>query len=312
MTGVGMQLYTLRDIDEPLPAIIERVADAGFEGVEFANRFHEADPDAVAAALAESDVEPIGAHVGLSELENNLDEHADRYAKIGCRTLVIPHISISHFRTERRILELAVRLNSVGETLADRGFDLVYHNQTHDFLPLAGRSPLSPLLVRDPPAADLLSRTPIGSELPGKFTILSELIDDRLFQLREQYRARPEPPIDQTAFGRLVSETNSDVVSFEVDIGAVTAAGRDPVEVLECVDDRLLNVHLKDVASGQGIPGTGQRSVDPGAGEVDFQPAVDAAQRIGAEWFVYEHDDPDDPVATLRACANSSETLFAD
>ncbi|MFC7008678.1 sugar phosphate isomerase/epimerase family protein [Halalkalicoccus salilacus] len=295
-----------------MPAIIERVADAGFEGVEFANRFHEADPDAVADALAESDVEPIGAHVGLSELENDLDEHAERYKEIGCRTLVIPHLPISHFRTERRILELAVRLNSVGEMLADRGFDLVYHNQTHDFLPLSDRTPFTPVLVRDPPAAELLSRTPIGPELPSKFTALSELIDDRFFQLREQYRGRPDPPIDETAFGRLVSETDSDFVSFEVDIGAVTAAGRDPVEVLEYVDDRLLNVHLKDVASGQGIPGTGQQSVDPGTGEVDFQPAVDAARRIGAEWFVYEHDDPDDPVTTLRECASSAETLFVD
>ena len=41
----AVQLYTLRDVEGSLESLLERVAAAGFDGVEFAYRLPESDPE---------------------------------------------------------------------------------------------------------------------------------------------------------------------------------------------------------------------------------------------------------------------------
>lgn len=308
MTRPAIQLYTLRDIDESLPEIIRRVSDAGFEGVEFAYRFENAKTDEVAAALDETGIEPIGAHIGLQDLERDPDMYMDRYEPLGCRAFAIPHLPITHFRTERRITELADRLNAIGEVLDDRGFQLLYHNQDHDFLPLTGRTPLSQFLVYD------VSDRPISPfkieqrlrKAADRVTRLGGLLDDQISPILDQYIDRdPAPIIGGTAFGRLVQTTDPKYVSFEVDTGGVFSAGYDPSEVLQRLDGRVPYVHLNDVTVDQTMPGTGEISVEPGTGNVDFKKAATTAQEVGAEWLVYEHDAPKDPLRTLENGAQS-------
>lgn len=313
MSREAIQLYTLRDLEEPLPEILERVAAAGFEGVEFANRLQETDPELVATALDETGLEPIGAHVSLSELESNLETHITRCETVGCRTLVIPHLPISHFRTADNVVELAERLNTVGASLDERDFDLLYHNQDHDFLSLTDRTPISRLLIHDvsPQPISGLSIERRVRALADRASTLGGILDDRLFEQIAQRRGwTPDPIIGGTAFGQLVTATDPDLVSFEVDVGAITAAGYDPVEVLDRVQGRVPQVHMKDVAVDRGLPGSGQRSVEPGTGDVDFQAAADAARRAGAEWLIYEHDEPNDPIETLHNGARSIAPLL--
>lgn len=315
MSKPAIQLYTLRDMNGSLPEIIERVADAGFKGVEFAYRFENVDPDTVAATLEETEVEPIGAHIALKDLERDLDTYVNRYEKIDCRSFVIPHLPISHFRTEQHVLDLADRLNAVGKALDDRGFELLYHNQDHDFLPLSGRTPFSRFLVHD------ISQNPLTSSnlerrirrVADRFTSVGGMLDDHAFIKIEQHRDRPPVPIiGGTAFGRLVTATDSEYVSFEVDVGGIVAAGYDPIAVLDRLKGRVPQVHLKDVAVDRAIPGAGQTSVEPGNGDVDFTAAAAAAQEAGASWLIYEHDDPDDPAATLQNGANAVIPLVTE
>lgn len=308
MTQPAIQLYTLRDVDESLPEIIERVADAGFKGVEFAYRYRDADPDTVAATLAETGVEPIGAHIDLQDLEQNLDEHIEHYDKIDCRTFVIPHLPITQFRMENRVLELADRLNAVGEALNDQGFQLLYHNQDHDFLPLSGRTPLSRFFLHDISEQPL---SPFGFErrirkIADRATVLGGALDDRVSPLFQQYLDGDSAPlIGGTAFGRLVQATDPEYVSFEVDVGGIVAAGYEPTEVLRRLNERAPYVHMKDVAVKRAMPGTGQISVEPGTGNVDFERVATVAREVGAEWLVYEHDDPADPLLSLENGARS-------
>ena len=290
----AIQLYTLRDIDEPLPDIIRRVGDAGFGGVEFANRLPDADPDDVVAALAEADVEPVGAHVGLRELEANPADCAAHYAQVGVRRLAVPHLPLAHYRTPGRVDALADRLNELGARLADHGVDLVYHNQVHDFVRLRRLSLLERLTtaVHPYPKGAGKPRTAVGllgDKLHDSFTTLDGVV-----------------PIERTAFGRLVDATDPDYVSFEVDVGAATAAGQDPVSVLEFAGSRTPLVHVKDTAvDGPHGPLSDWRSVDPTTGDVDFEAALASASDVGAEWAVFEHDDPDDPVLALRQGADT-------
>ncbi|PSP55129.1 sugar phosphate isomerase/epimerase [Halobacteriales archaeon QS_1_67_19] len=103
---------------------------------------------------------------------------------------------------------------------------------------------------------------------------------------------------DQSAVDLLADETD---VDLELDVGWATAAGRDSTSLLDRLARRVPVVHLKDVA--------GDRPVELGAGDVDLEACVRAARDAGAEWLVYEHDDPDDPAESLAHGAQRLSTL---
>jgi len=92
MTRPAIQLYTLRDVDRPFTEVLELVADAGFEGVEFAYRVTEADPAAVVETLDVTGLDVAGAHVGLDRLEESFDETVDRYEELGVENVIVPWI----------------------------------------------------------------------------------------------------------------------------------------------------------------------------------------------------------------------------
>jgi sugar phosphate isomerase/epimerase len=267
----AIQLYTLRRIDESLPDTIRRVAAAGYEGVEFANQFLTADPEDVRSALEETGMVPVAAHVGLSELEANPEAIIDRCRRVGCRRIVIPHLGAGYFRTTDRIDSLAARLDSLATRLDADGIELSYHTNRASFLPPVDQAGLGPL-----------SNIP----LPGS---IWELIADGLA------RAFPSGDADiasETAFGRLVEGT-SENLTFEVDVGWVAAAGYDPAAVFELLGDRMALVHVADVVETRGFP-PAFRSAPPGEGILDLDRVVSAARRTGAEWLVFEDDDPPD------------------
>ncbi|SIR46960.1 Sugar phosphate isomerase/epimerase [Haladaptatus litoreus] len=93
---------------------------------------------------------------------------------------------------------------------------------------------------------------------------------------------------DRTAFDAFIAESN---LNIELDVGWVVAAGRDPISLLDCLSGRTPLVHLKDTADGT--------PVELGDGDVDMGACADTARSVGAEWLVYEHDDPNDPEASL-------------
>lgn len=296
MLRPAIQLYTIRAIDEPLGEIIRRVAAHGIEGVEFAHRIQHEDPEPVADALAETGVVPVAAHLELHQLEYDRETLLPLYRKLGCDTLVIPHLSKAHFLTERRVRRLADRLHHLGEILKDEEFTLLYHNQDHDFFPLVGEDWIGNLLTSIAPEThDVRAET-----LPQRvWRILGSLGDQRY--MNRYLKAAHDVPLEETAFGMLATLLDPKFVQFEVDAGAVVAAGYDPVEVLEYVGVRTPLIHMKDVAKAENPrPGKGQTSVDPGTGELNIAATATAAERLGTQWVVYEHDHPEDPLVALE------------
>jgi sugar phosphate isomerase/epimerase len=232
----AIQLFTLRDLDDSLSDLLARVGKTAFEGVEFAGLGDSA-PDDIRNALDDAGLDAAGAHVGMEDLEADLDAVVETYRRLDCDRIVVPYLDESHFASRETAVDTARRLQELDARLSDRGVDLGYHNHDHEFAALDGDS----------------------------------------------------------AFEVLADETGIDL---ELDVGWATAAGHDPVGLLDHLRGRVPLVHLKDVA--------GDRPVELGEGDLDLEACVRAAREAGTEWLVYEHDEPDDPEASL---AHGAETL---
>lgn len=135
----GIQLYTLRGVDESLTATLERIADTNYQGIEFAG-LGAASPEAVACTLEETGLTAVGAHVGVGEIESNYDEVVETYRALGCSRLVIPSYDEAAFTTPEGVDAAAARLSDLATRLDDDGLELAYHNHTFEFEPLDGET----------------------------------------------------------------------------------------------------------------------------------------------------------------------------
>ena len=280
----AIQLYSVRESTDSLPDVIRRVADAGFEGVEFATRFFEADVDAVADALDETGVVPVAVHADLSTVEAAVEgenDLLDRLDAVGCDRVVVPHISEREFQTRWAVRSLSYRIADAAHELDAHDVDLGYHTIRHDLYPMY------PGVV-----GQLFDRTPVPQGV-------ANLGGEALARLRRaDPRHDPTEIPSKSGFWNLFARTTPDDLFFEVDVGEVTAAGFDPAAAIELAAGRVPLVHVRDVTP-TGRFGT-YENADPGTGAVDFDAVARAARESGTEWLVYEHDDPADPHQTVE------------
>ncbi|MFB6119634.1 MAG: sugar phosphate isomerase/epimerase family protein [Halobacteriaceae archaeon] len=135
MVKTAINLYSVRALDEPLLDTIDRVADAGYDGVQISGglgAIEDAGAGAVADKLAETGLDPVPPHVGMDELEDDLDDVVAAYRdEIGCSGAVIPHVSDDHFASAQNVDTFAALVDEVADDLAAADWTCHYHN--HDF-----------------------------------------------------------------------------------------------------------------------------------------------------------------------------------
>jgi sugar phosphate isomerase/epimerase len=94
-----------------------------------------------------------------------------------------------------------------------------------------------------------------------------------------------------TAFDYLFATTDPKHVKIELDIGWVAVAGEDPVALLNQYKDRVVALHVKDVAK-RGADGKEPSSVALGEGTVDWKTVLRAAKANGVKHYFYEQEPP--------------------
>ncbi|SFT00308.1 sugar phosphate isomerase/epimerase family protein [Halostagnicola kamekurae] len=244
MTRTAIQLYSLRDLEEPIPSILDRIGETSFDGVEFAHRVGQTEPREIERALERTGLTPAAAHVGLEALEEDLSETVELYTQFGCDTFVVPYLDDDHFASPEAVESTATRLSEVAAALEGHGIDLHYHNHDHEFVACGDRTAMEALLER-----------------------------------------------------------TDDAVGFEIDLGWANVGGVDPVSLLERYRDRISLVHLADAETSTGTP------TELGEGDLDLEACLDAVERTNAEWGIYEHDRPTDPIRSLSDGAETLERL---
>jgi sugar phosphate isomerase/epimerase len=126
----AIQLWTLRELREPLSDVLDRIAAAGYDGVEFAGI---GDPGASRRALDETGLGIAGVHIQLEELQSDPRTVRNQVRTLDAPSVVLPHLDDDHFASESAIQSTATLL-----TKLDEDFDqpLLYHNHDHEFVPL--------------------------------------------------------------------------------------------------------------------------------------------------------------------------------
>lgn len=136
---IGIQPFTIRDIDEPLPQKLERVARARFEGIELGPG--SADEETVEALEATGlTVSSMGS--SLQQIEDELKAHVDAGEAFGAEDVVVMWIDEERFETRDAVEDTAADLEAAADRLADHGLSLHYHNHDHEFVEVEGRPAL--------------------------------------------------------------------------------------------------------------------------------------------------------------------------
>ncbi|UGY11677.1 sugar phosphate isomerase/epimerase family protein [Phyllobacterium pellucidum] len=82
-------------------------------------------------------------------------------------------------------------------------------------------------------------------------------------------------------------------IAWEADIAWIIRAGADPVQWIKGHGDRIVAVHVKDIA-GPGENANEDGWADVGHGTVDWKGLMGTLRETPAQYFIMEHDNPSD------------------
>lgn len=98
---------------------------------------------------------------------------------------------------------------------------------------------------------------------------------------------------ETTGMDILLKGTDPSLVTFELDAGWVTAAGRDPFALLKAYPGRFTQMHVKDVKpSTKPNFELRQDPTEVGSGMIDWKRLLPAAYDAGIRGFYYEQEPP--------------------
>ena len=105
-----------------------------------------------------------------------------------------------------------------------------------------------------------------------------------------------QPHENGTLMDYIISNTNPEYVSFEMDVMWTHFGGGDPVALLNKYGDRWKLMHLKDLRKGTPKDLTGstpdENDVPLGTGELDIPGILKAAKKAGVKHYFIEDESP--------------------
>lgn len=138
---VALQLYSVRDqLKEDFKRVVHRVAEIGYDGVQFAGYGGLTAPD-MRRLLDETGLQAAGTHTGLDVLEGSIDQELDYNLEIGNRWVVCPSLPEARRGDIAAWRETALALNRIGERCRQRGLLFGYHNHAFEFPQIADGQP---------------------------------------------------------------------------------------------------------------------------------------------------------------------------
>lgn len=131
VANLAVQMYTLRELTEPLDTILAGVADAGYSGIEAIGN-QGVTADELKAFLGKHGLEVSSAHVSIDDAEADLDGVIAFHKAVGNDTLIVPYIAPNERPDDAAAWQaLGARLGTLAKASEAEGMQFLYHN--HDF-----------------------------------------------------------------------------------------------------------------------------------------------------------------------------------
>jgi len=256
---VGIQLYTLGpDLSKDLDGQLSALSKIGFRTVELAG-FMGRTPAELRAAFDRAGLACPSAHVGgRGGLDGDLSKVAADLTTLGVKTAVMP----SHYAPDRFASGPAA-----GETPADftrrarAGLTADDWKMNADFLNAK---------------AAVLKRSGLATGYHNHAYEFAPIGDTNGMEI-------------------LLANTDPALVTFELDVGWVAAAGVDPIAFFDKHKGRFHLMHVKDLKGP--IRANYVNSMNPtelGSGVLDWAKILPAAYASGVRGFYYEQEPPFD------------------
>jgi sugar phosphate isomerase/epimerase len=132
-TPIGLQLYSVRhELDDDFEGTIARLAEMGYEGVEFAD-YHNLTGEEIRTILDRYNLQSCGNHVLVNVFDDeNFDETVELNQTIGNDIFIIRWIPENQRESKETFLQTIQTYNEISERLEQYGMRLGYHN--HDYI----------------------------------------------------------------------------------------------------------------------------------------------------------------------------------
>lgn len=255
---IGIQLYTLGpDAQKDLDGTLKAIAAIGYGKVELAGLYGHSPKD-FRAALDRAGLKCTSAHIqakGPDSFSSDLSKLADDLKALGVETAILPMIAIpSRFGAPGKEEGIVGYLRRVAE-----GTTVDDWKANAEFLNEKGKA-LKPAGIKVGYHNHNYEFAPVGGT---------------------------------TGMEILLANTDPSLVTFEVDIGWVAAAGVDPYAFLAKHKGRFSLMHVKDIKADTKPNFAFQ--MDPaeiGSGELDWKRLLSEAYANGVRGFYVEQEPP--------------------
>ncbi len=125
---------------------LEKVAEMGYDGVEFAGYYGVSATD-LKAKLAELGLAVAGSHIPLDRLLGDIQEVIEYEKILGNRHIICPY---ADFKSAEAWGELAVQFEQIAKLVTQEGMTFSYHNHAHEFRTINDQYVLDFLLEKAP------------------------------------------------------------------------------------------------------------------------------------------------------------------
>lgn len=105
----------------------------------------------------------------------------------------------------------------------------------------------------------------------------------------------------------LISESDKDLIWFEIDTYWIAHGGGDPAQWIQKVAKRIPCVHFKDMRMS---PAKTQMMTEVGMGNLNWPRIIEACKAAGVEWYLVERDSGElDPFESLKISLDFLRTM---
>lgn len=132
---IALQLWSIQDeCAKDFPGTLIKVAEMGYDGVEFAG-YYGMEAEDLNALLSELKLEVAGSHVPYENLKNNFEATIAYERTLGNDRIVIPYLQAETLEEWQEYFE---NLRDIQTKLPKDEFKLLYHNHAHEFTAIEG------------------------------------------------------------------------------------------------------------------------------------------------------------------------------